>query len=74
MDISRRSDSALTLLQLLQALEGDLKLVAIGELGGVVEYVDPQQRDDRHDGQSFLVIILCLYVRTAKAVVWWNMI
>lgn len=41
----------LTLLQLLEALESDLELVVVGELGGVVEDVDTQKRNHRHDGQ-----------------------
>ena len=41
---------ALTLLQLLEALEGDLELVGRVELGGVVLDLDTEKRDDRHDG------------------------
>lgn len=45
----RRADRH-TLLQALKALKGDLKRVCIGELGGVIEDLDAQQRDERHDG------------------------
>jgi hypothetical protein len=33
----------LTFLELLQTLEGDLKLIGISELGGVIENVDAEQ-------------------------------
>jgi len=37
-----------TFLQGLQALECDLELVLVGELGGVVHDIDPEKRNDRH--------------------------
>jgi len=40
----------LTLLQSLEALKGNLEFVLVGELGGVVENLDAQERDDRHLG------------------------
>lgn len=37
-----------TFFQLLETFKGDLELVLIGELGWVVEDIDPKKRDDRH--------------------------
>jgi hypothetical protein len=37
-----------TFLELLQALESDLKLVGRKERGRVVEEFNPKERDDRH--------------------------
>lgn len=37
-----------TLLEGLETLKGDLELVLVNELGGVVQDLDAQQRDDRH--------------------------
>ena len=39
-----------TLLERLEAFEGNLELVLVEELGGVVEDLDAQKRDDRHCG------------------------
>ncbi len=39
-----------TLLQRLQTLKGNLKLVLVGEPGGVVDHIDPEEGDDRHLG------------------------
>lgn len=39
-----------TVLELLEALEGDLKFVLVGELCGVVHHLNPEKRDDRHSG------------------------
>lgn len=38
----------ITLLELLEALEGNLELVRGGERGGVVEDFDAQERNNRH--------------------------
>ena len=35
-------------MQRLQTLKGDLEDVGVGELGGVVDHIDPEQGDDRH--------------------------
>ena len=46
---------ALTLLELLEALKGNLKGILVGEPRGVVEDVDPEQGNDRHlDGCGWL--------------------
>ena len=37
-----------TFFQLLETFKSDLELVLIGELGWVVEDIDPKKRDDRH--------------------------
>lgn len=42
------SRGAITLLQLLEALECDFKLVGLVEAGGVVLDLDAEKRDDRH--------------------------
>jgi hypothetical protein len=39
-----------TVLKLLEALEGDLELVLVGELCGVVHHLNPEKRYDRHSG------------------------
>jgi hypothetical protein len=39
-----------TFLQRLKAFEGDLELVGVIELGGVVKELDAEEGDDRHDG------------------------
>lgn len=38
-----------TFLKLLETLKSNLELVRSSERGGVVEHLDPQKRDDRHD-------------------------
>lgn len=37
-----------TFLELLKALEGDLKLVGVSEGGWIVQDLDAEKRDDRH--------------------------
>lgn len=37
-----------TILQLLEALEGNFELVLVGELCGIVHHLNPEKRDDRH--------------------------
>lgn len=44
-----------TLLKLLEALERNLELVLVGEHGGVVDNLDAEKRDDRHDGRFCFV-------------------
>lgn len=62
-----------TLLQRLQTLKGDLEDVRVGELGGVVDHVDPEQGDDRHvcDGWVAVVFVFGLLYgsRLTKTVV-----
>lgn len=53
-----------TFLQLLEALESDLKVICICELGRVVEDLHAQQRDDRHAGgedAAYRLVNLKLY-------------
>lgn len=38
------------LLEVLEALKGDFELVLVGELGGVVQNLDAQKRDEGHGG------------------------
>jgi hypothetical protein len=49
--VKRGGGEGRTLLQRLETLKGDLELVLVGELGGVVEDVDPEEGDDRHGGR-----------------------
>lgn len=42
-----------TLLQRLKTLEGDLKVVLVRELCGIVQDVDTEKRDNRHVGVWF---------------------
>ena len=41
-----------TLFKLLEAFKGNLKLVLVGELGGVVDNLDAKERNDRHSAQK----------------------
>ena len=45
------SRKAITLLQLLEALECDFKLIGLVEARGVVLDLDTEERDDRHFGR-----------------------
>lgn len=51
---------ARTLLEGLKTLKGDLELVLIGELGGVVQNLDAQKLNDRHCGGGGCCVCLVL--------------
>lgn len=55
---------AFTLLQLLEALECDFKLVGLIEAGGVVLDLDAEKRDDGHGGWAVW--------RAVWRAVWWG--
>ncbi len=54
MRLGRAEVVSLTLLQLLEAFEGNLELVRRVKLGGVVLDLDAEERNDRHGGTDEL--------------------
>ena len=45
-----------TFVELLETLKGDFELILVGELGWVVEDINPKKRDDGH-GEGWLVVM-----------------
>jgi hypothetical protein len=59
-----------TLLQRLQTLKGDLKLVLVGKLGGVVDHIDPEEGNDRHGcggGSGSVAKLCCMTVNNQES-------